>query len=185
MHPRPLSGIVADSRRRRAPDRHAMADETYPMTPKGLEALKAELKQIREVDRPQNVSDIEEALEHGDLRENAEYHAAKERQAELDARMRFAEYRISRSKVIDPAKMSSEKVAFGATIKVLDMDTDKEETYAIVGEHESNIDRGLISFKSPIARAMIGKEEGDEVVLKLPKGDRELEIVSIEYKDLE
>ena len=162
-----------------------MADDSYPMTPKGLETLKAELKQIKEVDRPQNVKDIEEALEHGDLRENAEYHAAKEKQAELDARMRFAEYRISRAKVIDPAKMNSEKVAFGATIKVLDMDTDKEETYAIVGEHEVDIDKGHISFKSPIARAMIGKEEGDDFTLKLPKGDRELEVVSVEYKALE
>ena len=162
-----------------------MADDSYPMTPKGLDTLKAELKQIKEVDRPQNVKDIEEALEHGDLRENAEYHAAKEKQAELDARMRFAEYRISRAKVIDPAKMNSEKVAFGATIKVLDMDTDKEETYAIVGEHEVDIDKGHISFKSPIARAMIGKEEGDDFTLKLPKGDRELEVVSVEYKALE
>ncbi|MCR9163169.1 MAG: transcription elongation factor GreA [Nannocystaceae bacterium] len=162
-----------------------MADDSYPMTPKGLDALKAELKQIKEVDRPQNVKDIEEALEHGDLRENAEYHAAKEKQAELDARMRFAEYRISRAKVIDPAKMNSEKVAFGATIKVLDMDTDKEETYAIVGEHEVDIDKGHISFKSPIARAMMGKEEGDDFTLKLPKGDREFEVVSIEYKALE
>lgn len=162
-----------------------MADDSYPMTPTGLDTLKAELKRIKEIDRPQNVKDIEEALEHGDLRENAEYHAAKEKQAELDARMRFAEYRISRAKVIDPAKMNSEKVAFGATIKVLDMDTDKEETYAIVGEHEVDIDKGHISFKSPIARAMIGKEEGDDFTLKLPKGDRELEVVSVEYKALE
>jgi len=162
-----------------------MADETYPMTPEGLRTLKAELKQIREIDRPHNVQEIEEALEHGDLRENAEYHAAKDRQAELDARMRFAEYRISRSKVIDPSKMSSSKVAFGATVTVLDMDTDKEDTYSIVGEHEFDVDRGRISFKSPIARVLMGKEEGDEAVLKLPRGDRELEVVSIEYKALE
>ncbi len=162
-----------------------MADETYPMTPEGLVTLKAELKQIKEVDRPQNVADIEEALEHGDLRENAEYHAAKERQAELDARMRFAEYRISRAKVIDPGKMSSDKVAFGATVTVLDMDTDKEATYIIVGEHEVDVDRGRISFKSPIARALMGKEEGDDALLKLPRGDREFEVVTVEYKALE
>ena len=162
-----------------------MADETYPMTPAGLQSLKAELKQIREIDRPHNVKEIEEALEHGDLRENAEYHAAKDRQAELDARMRFAEYRISRSKVIDPGKISSPKVAFGATVTVLDMDTDKEDTYSIVGEHEFDVDRGRISFKSPIARVLMGKEEGDEAILKLPRGDRELEVVSIEYKALE
>lgn len=162
-----------------------MADETYPMTPEGLRTLKAELKQIREIDRPHNVQEIEEALEHGDLRENAEYHAAKDRQAELDARMRFAEYRISRSKVIDPAKMSSVKVAFGATVTVLDLNTDKEDTYSIVGEHEFDVDRGRISFKSPVARVLMGKEEGDEAVLKLPRGDRELEVVSIAYKALE
>ena len=162
-----------------------MADETYPMTPAGLRTLKAELKQIREIDRPRNVQEIEEALEHGDLRENAEYHAAKDRQAELDARMRFAEYRISRSKVIDPSKESSAKVAFGATVTVLDMETDKEDTYSIVGEHEFDVDRGRISFKSPIARVLMGKEEGDEAVLKLPRGDRELEVVSVEYKALE
>lgn len=162
-----------------------MADETYPMTPEGLRTLKAELKQIREIDRPHNVQEIEEALEHGDLRENAEYHAAKDRQAELDARMRFAEYRISRSKVIDPAKMKSVKVAFGATVTVLDLNTDKEDTYSIVGEHEFDVDRGRISFKSPVARVLMGKEEGDEAVLKLPRGDRELEVVSIAYKALE
>ncbi len=162
-----------------------MADETYPMTPGGLATLKAELKQIREIDRPHNIQEIEDALEHGDLRENAEYHAAKERQAELEARMRFAEYRIGRAKVIDPAKMNAEKVAFGATVTVLDMDTDAESTYTIVGEHEVDVDKGLISFKSPIARALIGKLEGDDTVLKLPKGDRELEIVSVEYKAIE
>ncbi len=162
-----------------------MADETYPMTPEGLATLKAELKQIREIDRPHNVQEIEDALEHGDLRENAEYHAAKERQAELDARMRFAEYRIGRAKVIDPAKMNSEKVAFGATVTVLDLETDEESTYTIVGEHEFDVDRGLISFKSPIARTLIGKMEGDDAVLKLPKGDRELEVVSVVYKAIE
>ncbi len=162
-----------------------MADESYPMTPEGLATLKAEYKRIKEIDRPANVQEIEEALEHGDLRENAEYHAAKERQAELDARMRFAEYRISRSKVIDPAKMKSDKVGFGATVTVLDVDTDKEATYVIVGEHEVDVDRGRISFKSPIARVLIGKEEGDDALLKLPRGDREFEVVSVEYKALE
>jgi transcription elongation factor GreA len=99
--------------------------------------------------------------------------------------MRFAEYRIGRAKVIDPAKMNSEKVAFGATVTVLDVDTDKEDRYSIVGEHEVDVDKGRISFKSPIARALMGKEEGDDAVLKLPKGDRELEVVSVEYKAIE
>lgn len=158
-----------------------MAEDTFPMTPAGLEALKAELKQIKEVERPANVKDIEEALEHGDLRENAEYHAAKEKQAELDARMRYCEYRIGRSQVLDPVKIDTDRVAFGATVTVLDLDTDDETTYAIVGEHEGNIDKGKISILSPIARAMIGKQEGDEVTLRLPKGDRSLEVVKIKY----
>jgi transcription elongation factor GreA len=162
-----------------------MAEEKYPMTPAGLEALRAELKRIREVERPANVQDIETALDHGDLRENAEYHAAKEKQAELDARMRFCEYRIGRAQVIDPTKVDSDTVAFGATVTVLDLDTDQEEKYAIVGEHEADVDRGTISILSPIARALIGKREGDDVTLTLPKGERELEIVSVEYKAIE
>lgn len=161
-----------------------MADDIYPMTPAGLEKLRAELRQIKEVDRPTNVKEIEDALEHGDLRENAEYHAAKERQAELDARMRFCEFRIGRAQVIDPASVSSPKIAFGATITVLDLDTDEESQYAIVGEHEADVDRGRISILSPIARALLGKIVGDAVTLKLPKGDRELEVVSVEYKAL-
>ena len=162
-----------------------MAEDTYPMTPAGLEALRAELKEIREVHRPQNVKEIEAALEHGDLRENAEYHAAKERQAELEAKMRFAEYRIGRAKVIDPLQVTSDRVAFGATVTVLDLDTDAESVYRIVGEHEANVDAGKISILSPIARSLIGKQEGDDTVLKLPKGDRELEIVKVEYKAID
>ena len=162
-----------------------MADERYPMTPAGLEQLKAELKRIKEVERPSNVADIEEALSHGDLRENAEYHAAKEKQAELDARMRHCEYRIGRAEVIDPREVDSDKVAFGCTVTVLDLDTDEETTYSIVGEHESNVDRGRVSIKSPIARALLGKMEGDDVTLKLPKGDRELEVVKLEYKAID
>lgn len=162
-----------------------MAEDIYPMTPAGLDKLRAELRQIKEVDRPANVKEIEDALEHGDLRENAEYHAAKERQAELDARMRFCEYRIGRAQVIDPASMSSRKVAFGATVTVLDLDTDDQSSYAIVGEHEADVDRGRISILSPIARALLGKEKGDDVILRLPKGDRELEVVNVEYKAID
>ncbi|MEO1065681.1 MAG: transcription elongation factor GreA, partial [Actinomycetota bacterium] len=103
-------------------------------------------------------------------------------QAEIDARMRECEFRIGRAQVIDPAKMNSDKVAFGATVKVLDLDTDEEVVYAIVGEHEADVDQGKISIKSPIARAMIGKTAGDDVTLKLPKGDRELEVVEVVYK---
>jgi len=162
-----------------------MADDTYPMTPAGLERLRAELKQIKEIDRPANVKEIEEALEHGDLRENAEYHAAKERQAELDARMRWCEYRIGRALVIDPATLQEKKVAFGATLTVLDLDADEELNYVIVGEHEAEVERGRISIHSPIARALLGKVVGDVVTLRLPKGDRELEVVKVEYKAID
>ncbi len=162
-----------------------MAEDSYPMTPAGLEMLRAEIKQIREVDRPANVKELEAALEHGDLRENAEYHAAKERQAELDAKLRFAEFRVGRAEVIDPTQIVSDRVAFGATVTVLDLDTDEQTVYRIVGEHEASVENGKISFLSPIARALIGKKAGDEALLKLPKGDRELEIVAVEYKAID
>jgi transcription elongation factor GreA len=162
-----------------------MADAKFPMTPAGLSALRAQLKRLKEVERPQNVKDIEAALEHGDLRENAEYHAAKEKQAEIDARMRECEFRIGRAQVIDPASMDTDKVAFGATVKVLDLDTDEEVVYAIVGEHEADVDQGKVSIMSPIARALLGKAEGDDVTLKLPKGDRELEVVEVTYKAID
>jgi transcription elongation factor GreA len=161
-----------------------MAADTFPMTPAGQAALRAELKKIKEVDRPDNVREIEAALEHGDLRENAEYHAAKERQGNIDARMRYLEYRLGNAQVIDPTEIHSDRVGFGATVTVLDIDTDDEQTYALVGEDESDADQGRISITSPIARALLGKHAGDEVTLKLPKGDRTLEVVSIKYEPI-
>jgi transcription elongation factor GreA len=161
-----------------------MAADTFPMTPAGQAALRAELKKIKEVDRPDNVREIEAALEHGDLRENAEYHAAKERQGNIDARMRYLEYRLGNAQVIDPTEIQSDRVGFGATVTVLDIDTDDEQTYALVGEDESDADQGRISITSPIARALLGKHAGDEVTLKLPKGDRTLEVVSIKYEPI-
>ncbi len=162
----------------------AMAEETYPITPAGLDRLRAELRRLKEVDRPENVRDIEVAREHGDLRENAEYHAAKDRQGQIEGRLRFLEHRISLADVIDPATITSAKVAFGATVTVLDLDTDEETVYAIVGEDEADADKGRLSIRSPIVRAMIGKVQGDAVTLHLPKGARELEIVRVEYKAL-
>ncbi|MFO0634170.1 MAG: transcription elongation factor GreA [Nannocystaceae bacterium] len=158
-----------------------MADESVPITPAGLERLRAELKHIKEVDRPENVREIETAREHGDLRENAEYHAAKERQAALEGRMRFLEHRIGHAEVIDPASIKSTRIGFGATVTVLDLDTDETTVYAIVGEDEADADRGRLSIRSPIVRALIGKSKGDEVTLQLPKGARELEVVKVEY----
>ena len=159
-----------------------MTEETFPMTPAGREKLRAELKQIKEVDRLENVREIEEALAHGDLRENAEYHSAKERQAFLASRMKYLEYRISRANVIDPEKTKSKKVAFGATIALLNLDTDETVVYSLVGEDESDASLGKISINSPIARALIGKESGDEIVVNLPKGACEFELASVEYK---
>ena len=162
-----------------------MSSDSYPMTPAGLRRLKAELKRTREVERPANVKEIEEALGHGDLRENSEYHAAKERQAALEGRMRYLEHRISRAQVIDPGQVQTDRVAFGATVTVLDVETDEETAYTIVGEDEVDVDRGRVSILSPIARALIGKCEGDDVLLRLPKGDRELEVVKLVYEAVE
>jgi transcription elongation factor GreA len=161
-----------------------MAEETFPMTPAGLERLRVELKRIKEVERPDNVREIETAREHGDLRENAEYHAAKERQGNLEGRLRYLEYRIAHAEVIDPATMKTDRIAFGATVTVLDVDADDEIVYAIVGEDEADADQGRLSIFSPIVRALIGKVAGDAVTLHLPKGARELEVVRVEYKPL-
>jgi transcription elongation factor GreA len=156
--------------------------QRFPMTPAGLQVLRNELKRIKEVDRPQNVKDIETALGHGDLRENAEYHAAKDHQAELAARMAYLEGRIGLAQVIDPSQIESQKVGFGATVTLLDMDNDEQIIYVLVGEDESDVKAGKISISAPIARAMLGKSEGDDVTMQLPKGLREFEVVKIEYK---
>ena len=162
-----------------------MSEEKYPMTPAGLAKLRAELKKIREHDRPENVRDIEIALGHGDLRENAEYHAAKERQAELDARMRFLEHKIGRAQVIDPTTLKETRVTFGATVTLLDVENDVQVIYRLVGDDESDADAGKISINAPIARAMLGKQAGDDVIVRLPKGDREYEVVRVEYKAID
>lgn len=154
-----------------------------PMTPAGRDRLRAELKQIREVERPQNVQDIEEARAHGDLSENAEYHAAKDRQGFLNARMKEVEARLSLAEVIDPNTLSGDRVVFGATVTLQDGDTGTEVVYTIVGEDESDAKKGLISVASPMARALIGKELDSEVRFKAPGGMREYEIVDIVFGD--
>ncbi len=161
-----------------------MSDQSFPITPGGLTRLRASLKRIKQVDRPQNVKDIEEALEHGDLKENAEYHAAKEAQAKIDARSKYLEHRIAKAVVIDPTKINSDTIAFGATVSLCDNDTDKHETYILVGEDETEVSDGKISISAPLARALLGKEEGDEVIVSLPRGQRDLEILKIEYKPI-
>ena len=156
--------------------------ERCPVTPQGLERLRAMLKDLKEVQRPANVMAIEEARAHGDLKENAEYHAAKEKQSLIAAQIATIEDKLSRIQVIDPLELDLEKVVFGATVELLDLDTDDEVTYQIVGSDEADVTKGLISYDAPLARALIGKEEGDDVQVKTPKGIREYEVVGIQYK---
>ena len=159
-----------------------MSERRIPMTPEGKKTLEEKLKLLKGVERVQNIRDIEEARAHGDLSENAEYHAAKEKQGILNAQIIDIEAKISLAQVIDPKEINSEKIVFGASVTVADLETEEERTYKIVGADEANVSDGKISVESPIARALIGKEEGDEVKFRTPKGLRELEIVNIDYK---
>jgi transcription elongation factor GreA len=159
-----------------------MADTRIPTTPRGLRALRDELKHLREVERPKNVQDIEEARAHGDLRENAEFSAAKERQAFIEGRSRELEGMIALSEVIDPGKLSGSRVVFGATVKLTDTDSGDQSVYTVVGDHEADIKQNLIAISAPLARAMIGREQGDTVVLRNAKGSREYQIVSVTFE---
>ena len=153
----------------------------FPMTPRGQQILKEELKRLREVERPKNVRDIEEARAHGDLRENAEYHAAKEKQAFIEGRSQTIEATLAQADVIDPGKLSGTKVVFGATVTLSDVDSAEEVTYTIVGDHEADVKEGRIAISAPLARAMIGREKGEPVTLKTGKGTREYEITAVKF----
>ncbi|MEZ4446526.1 MAG: transcription elongation factor GreA [Polyangiaceae bacterium] len=155
--------------------------EKVPMTPEGQDKLREELEHLRKVEMPQVVKDIATAREHGDLSENAEYHAAKERQGMIHARTKYLEDVLSRAEVIDPAKLSGDKVKFGARVVLLNLDTDEEVTYQIVGPEESDLKQGRISVSSPLARGLIGRQAGDEVTIKLPSGQRSYEIQEISF----
>ncbi len=155
--------------------------EKVPMTPTGFVGLEEELKQLKSVDRPDVIKAIAEAREHGDLSENAEYHSARERQSFIEGRVLELEGLISRADVIDPAKMSGDTVKFGASVKLVDEDTDEEKGYRIVGEVEANIEAGLLNINSPLARALISKEVGDSVEVSTPSGGRCYEILEINY----
>ena len=155
-----------------------------PMTIYGYEKLQAEVKNLKEVRRPRIVKDIEEALEHGDLKENAEYHAAKEQQRIVDARLAELADLLGCSKIVDPKDLQHTKISFGSTVVMTDMDTDEEVSYTIVGGCESNPDIGLISFGSPLAKQLLGKEEGDEVKVRLPGGEKEFEIDEVKYQEI-
>lgn len=150
------------------------------MTPKGYAALDAELKTLKTVERPAIITAIAEAREHGDLSENAEYHSAREKQSFIEGRIKELEGLISLAQVIDPKTLSG-SIKFGATVELVDEDTEEEKTYQIVGEAEANIEKGLLNINSPLARALIGKEEGDSVEVKTPGGSKDYEIVKISY----
>ncbi len=155
--------------------------EKIPLTRAGFDKLDAELKTLKTVERPAIIRAISEAREHGDLSENAEYHSAKEKQSFIEGRIKELEGVISLADVIDPAKLSG-AIKFGATVELVDEDTDEEKTYQIVGEYEADIEKGLLNIKSPLARALIGKEEGDSVEVRTPGGERSYEILSVAYK---
>jgi len=156
--------------------------EKVPMTSGGHEVLEAELKKRKNEERPRIIAAIAEARAHGDLSENAEYHAAKEAQGHNEGRIHELEDKLARAEVIDPSKLSGDTVKFGATISVVDEDTDKERAYQIVGDDEADVAQGKISVSSPIARAMIGKEVGDSVEVNTPGGGKSYEILKIVYK---
>lgn len=154
--------------------------EKIPLTRAGYDKLDAELKYLKTVERPAIIQAIAEARAHGDLSENAEYHSAKEKQSFIEGRIKELEGVIGLAEVIDPTKLSG-TVKFGATVVLVDEDTDEEKTYQIVGEYEADIETGRLNIKSPLARALIGKDEGDSVEVRTPGGDRSYEVLSISY----
>jgi transcription elongation factor GreA len=154
-----------------------------PMTVRGAELLRDELKHLKSVERPRIIQAIAEARAHGDLKENAEYHAAKEQQGFVEGRIKEIEAKLSNTQIIDVTALDAKgKVVFGATVALLDVQVDAEITYRIVGEDEADIKTGLISYTSPIARALIGKLEGDEVAFSAPGGEKQYEIIEVRYE---
>ena len=152
------------------------------MTREGLTVLEHELRRLKSEERPAVIKAIAEAREHGDLSENAEYHAARERQAFVEGHIGIIEDLLSRAEVIDVSAITGKVIKFGATVKVADEDTDEKSTYQVVGEHEANIKEGLLSVTSPMARAMIGKTVGDSVEVTTPGGTKSYEIMTVKYK---
>lgn len=151
------------------------------MTGEGYRALDEELKRLKSIERPTVIAAIAEARSHGDLSENAEYHAAKERQGWIEGRIAEIEDKISRAQVIDVTKLSGENIKFGATVTVVDEDTEEEGRYQVVGEHEADVKSGKISLTSPLSRAMMGKEVGDVVEVPTPSGVKAYEILKVEW----
>jgi transcription elongation factor GreA len=156
--------------------------QRMPITPKGYQKLQEELERLLKVDRPKNIKDIAEARAHGDLSENAEYHAAKERQSFIEGRIRELQAKVALADVIDPSKINQSKVAFGAKVKVLDINTNEESVFTLVGPDEADVKNGKISITSPVGRALIGKEAGDTAIIKAPAKTMEYEILEINFE---
>jgi transcription elongation factor GreA len=155
--------------------------EKVPMTARGYAALDAELRKLKTVERPAIIEAISEAREHGDLSENAEYHSARERQSFIEGRIKEIEGLISRADVIDPLKVAGDTIKFGATVRLVDADTDEQKTFQIVGEVEADVEHGKLNIKSPLARALIGKSVGDSVEVMTPGGGRCYEVLGVDY----
>jgi transcription elongation factor GreA len=153
-----------------------------PITPAGYQKLQEELQRLLKVDRPENIKNISEARAHGDLSENAEYHAAKEQQSFLEGRIQELKTRLALADVIDPAKISQSKIAFGAKVRVVDLDTDEKKTFSLVGPDEADVKSGKISISSPVGRALLNKEIGDIVNIKAPAKTLEYEILEIKFE---
>ncbi|MDD4557218.1 MAG: transcription elongation factor GreA [Alphaproteobacteria bacterium] len=156
--------------------------DKFPLTKFGFTSLEEELKRLKSVDRPNIIAAIDEARSHGDLSENAEYSAAKEKQSFIEGRIKELEVVISRAQVIDPASVQGKVIRFGATVAVVDVDSDIESSYQIVGDYEADIEQNKISISSPLAKALIGKEEGDEIEYLAPAGKKSFEVLSVLYK---
>jgi transcription elongation factor GreA len=155
--------------------------EKFPLTRAGYEGLQEELRHLKRVERPEIIKAIEEARKHGDLSENAEYHAAREKQGFIEGRIKELEFKIGRADIIDVSVLSGDTVKFGATVTVVDEDTDEEKTFQIVGEEEANITKGKLSIASPLAKSLIGKKKGDSVEVRAPKGSKYYEILTVKF----
>lgn len=159
-----------------------MATEKIPMTPGGFRALEDELRQLRQVERPEIIKAIAAAREHGDLSENAEYHSAREKQGFIEGRILELEDVVSRADLIDPTSLTGSTIRFGATVKLADEDSEEQSTFQIVGSYEANVEKGLISITSPLARALIGKKAGDSAEVNAPSGPKSYEIINVKFK---
>lgn len=159
--------------------------DKIPMTPAGHEKLEAELETLKSKERPAIIEAIATAREHGDLSENAEYSSAKEKQSFIEGRISELEAKLSRAEVIDPTRQKGSRAVFGATVEVVDVDTDRETTYVLVGTEEADLEKGRISVSSPLGRALLGKEEGDEVVFTAPGGTRTYEVLAVRFEPIE